>query len=106
MTSEVFPSTRLGALEKVQTNVRWEPPVDRRARDLVRIMNEGGERASKSELVAALVFHAPDDPERLSEMVRSYRVATVADAGVLGATVVDLAERRRPGPAPRHARGT
>ena len=83
-------------LKKIQTNVRWERPVDHRLVDLLQLVRATGSRASRGELLASLVVAAPADGEELAEMVRRYRTAS-AESITLRAEVVDLDERR-PGP--------
>jgi hypothetical protein len=93
---------RIRGLGKRGTFLTWEPPIDHRAKDLVRLVrDEGAENTTKSELVAALVLAATENPEELSRLLRKYRKAKVADAQVRGGQIVSLDEKRRPGPIPR-----
>jgi len=78
-------------------------PVDQRLSALVRRAIDAGESDSltRSELLAALVLHAPDDGEALHQIIRRYRKAQVRDAVVTDgeAPVADLVllEERKPG---------
>lgn len=61
-----------------------------------------GERASRREVLSALILSAPSDPEEISRIVRKYRIATVEDA--LIDKIVDdaiLNPTRRHGPRRR-----
>jgi hypothetical protein len=69
---------------------------------LVMLAASVGERASRREVLSALILDAPTDPEEISRIVRRYRIATVADALVDDA--VDdaiLNPTRRHGPRSR-----
>src|SRR5258708_32242630 len=52
----------------VQTNVRWPLPVDQRLNELVSLLGEGGVQVTRSQLVAALVAHAPTAVAGLREL--------------------------------------
>ena len=91
---------RIRGMEKRQTLLRWEDPIEHRARALVLLARDkAAENTNKSELLAALVLAASEDPAELSRILREYRLSKVADAEVCGGRIVSLAERR-PGPIP------
>jgi hypothetical protein len=75
--------------------MRLEAPIDVRLKELVNLVKAKGHRLDGCELVAALILTAEEDADALMERVLRYRTATVADASVAGAQVVELAERRR-----------
>jgi hypothetical protein len=84
-----------------RTQVYWPVIVDNRLDELVGLARAAGERASRAELLAALVWHASMDGEGLGVMVRACR------REVHGRRGEGVAVRRRPGPLPRNAgRGT
>lgn len=96
--TEIFdPTARLSALPKVQTNIRWERPVDARLSQLVEMLLLEGESVSRGELVASLVLAAPEDAPALTVLLRSYRRGTVADS-IIGDLPALLETARRPGP--------
>jgi hypothetical protein len=49
---------------------------------LADVMDEAGFRAGRAEIVAALICGALPDAEDLSDLVRSYRRASVADVAL------------------------
>jgi len=82
-------------------------PVHERIEQLCDAVWNAGEprRPTKMEMVGALLFGSPTDPDELVEMLRRYGRATVADAllptsGRLGA-VIELPKRKS---GPRSAR--
>jgi hypothetical protein len=94
---EVRAVVKLQTLKKIQTNVRWEPPVDERLADLLQLVRDVGGRASRAELLAALVVAAPADGKALHELILGYRTADVSSVSLSGQDVIDLGSRR-PGP--------
>jgi hypothetical protein len=80
-----------------RTQVYWPLVVDNRLDELVVAARSAGERVSRAEMLAALVWHASVDGEGLGVMVRACRRAVdqLRDGGV--------ARERRPGPLPRSA---
>lgn len=90
--------------EKHQSNLRWEEPIDRRLLNLVRLAQEAGLNASRSEVVAALILAASTDPSELVALIISYRTAEASKVDVQGAAIVDISGRRRPGRLPRQPR--
>ena len=86
-----------------QGAVAWPLPVEAKLDRLLRLAEEVGERTSRKELVAALIAMCEADGEALSAMLRRYRRTTVR--ALLDVpndeNVIDIAQRRRPGPRPR-----
>jgi hypothetical protein len=78
-----------------RTQVYWPLVVDNRLDELVESARAAGERASRAEVLAALVWHATRDGEGLGVIVRSCR------REVDGLRGEGIAKRRRPGPVPR-----
>ena len=101
-SSEVDRTTRLPACEKVQSSVYWPAPIDHRANQLVDLATAEGERLSKAELLAALVAFAPDDGEKIGEIVRRYRKMKAGDVlSQVGSSDVIVLDERRPGRRPQ-----
>jgi hypothetical protein len=79
------------ATVRVRTNVYWPAVADARLDALVAAASNAGEKASRAEVLAALVWTATTDGEGLGVMVREYRrkVRKAPEATL---------ELRRPGP--------
>jgi hypothetical protein len=78
-------------------------PLSDRLNALVDLLDAAGERTSRKELIAALIFATQPLSEQLADMLRAYRHASVRDALVepdRDAETVQLAPRK-PGPRPR-----
>ncbi|QQW33523.1 hypothetical protein [Mycobacterium marinum] len=82
-----------------QSGVSWPFPVDRRLDQLVEVANAAGANVNRSELVAAIVAAAPDDPEQLLRMALDWRRCQVRDVviGIGDAAKVVEIPRFRPG---------
>jgi hypothetical protein len=81
---------------RYRTQVLWPVVVDDRLDALVAAAVSEGERCSRADMLAALVWHAPENGEGLGVTVRAYRralrdVSTDSSASP---------KRRRPGPRP------
>jgi hypothetical protein len=63
-----------------QFGFRWPVALDRRLDQLVERANGAGERTNRRELLAALLLNADFTGEELSQLVRTFRLATVGDA--------------------------
>lgn len=98
------PEAPLLECEEKASAVSWPLPVDRRLDELLERLRRAGERTTRKELAAAIVFSCPTDAEDLSRALRAYRTATVADALVSdipeSGNVISI-ERHRPGPRAR-----
>jgi hypothetical protein len=68
--------------------------IDDHLERLLQAARDEGNRASRSDIVAALIWHAPTDGDAIGVIIRSYYRATKSDAGA--ATPAE----RRPGPRP------
>ena len=100
---QIDPSERLDRCPTKGAALTWPIPLDEhldRLRDQVEIV---GERTTRRELVAAIVFAAPNDSNALAALLRAYRLATVAALGLAaaGENVIELASKK-PGPR-RHS---
>jgi hypothetical protein len=74
-------------------------PLSQRLDELVGTVESAGQRAFRKDVVAALIFAAPEDPDELAGLLVRYRKATAGDAALRGrdaATVLSLA-RPKPG---------
>ncbi|MFO0617215.1 MAG: hypothetical protein U0414_31755 [Polyangiaceae bacterium] len=98
-------SERLRDSERWPTSIIWPAAIDERLGALVDLAIEDGgeaERMSRAELLAALVLAAPAEGEALSDLLRRFRRAKVADAVVKRpgdpSTKVIMLRDRRPGP--------
>lgn len=82
-----------------QAGVSWPFPVDRRLDQLVELANRVGANVRRSELVAAIVAAAPDDPEKLLRIILDWRTRHVRDVviGVDDAAKVVKIARFPPG---------
>jgi hypothetical protein len=59
----------------------WPMPIHARLDELVEIArDQAGRETNRKELVAALLLAAPTDPERLDEIIKTYRLATAREA--------------------------
>lgn len=82
---------QLGVLLRVPLSVRLDRLLQRSA--------DGGERTSRKEIVAALVYGCALPPAEVHRVVRQSRTATMADAVLLGDDFTRyMAPTRRPGP--------
>jgi hypothetical protein len=98
---------RLARARPKSASLSWPIPVDGYLDELLEIVEDDGERTSRKELLAALVFATEPDTEALVRALHDYRRATVADlVDRLGApdalpdNVVEF-PRRGAGPRPR-----
>lgn len=80
----------------VQTNVRWPLPVDQRLNELVTLLGRRGVNVTRSQLVAALVAHAPTAAAELQELFVKYAGQSVGSV-VLQKRGEILPAKRRPG---------
>lgn len=83
----------------VQTNVRWPLPVDQRLNELVSMLSAGGVHVTRSQLLAALVAHAPSEMLDLQDLLMSYSQKS-AGAIVLQPRGDVIVRKRRPGRRP------
>src|SRR6187551_2914029 len=85
-----------------QAGLSWPLPVDAKLERMLETVKSFGERTSRREIAAAIIAMFEDvTAEKLSSLLRRYRLATVGD--VLGkpaddSNVVHLKEYTRPGP--------
>jgi hypothetical protein len=79
-----------------KTLVSWPASVDDRLDVLVRAATAAGESISRSQLLAALVAEASQEPDQLSSVIRRYRV-TEAERFVAAHRRTGLPAIRRPG---------
>jgi hypothetical protein len=86
-----------------QGAVAWPLPVEAKLDVLLRRAEEAGERTSRKELVAALIAVYDGEGEELSALLRRYRRTTVREllAVPKSENVIDITQRRKPGPRPR-----
>jgi hypothetical protein len=82
--------------ERRETLVSWPASVDDRLDLLVRAATAAGESVSRSQLLAALVVDASQEPEQLSRAIRRYR-ATESGGFVSAHRRAGLPAIRRPG---------
>jgi hypothetical protein len=94
-------AARLAEGEETGAAIDWPVALHHRVDQLVELAEGVGERTSRKELVAAVVLAAPEEPERLSEMVRTYRTAFTRDALLNVPAGENVIELRRRGPGPR-----
>jgi hypothetical protein len=94
---------RLNRCHDVPVGVRWPFPLEERLNQLLTLAEDAGERTNKTELVAALAYTSPTDAVGLSSALRSYRMASAADA-LLAAPADNLVRLTRRGPGPRGRR--
>jgi hypothetical protein len=97
---------RLQDCDELRIGVGVPSPLSARLDLLVEAADAGGARASRKELLAALLLTAPESPEQLSEMIRRYRIAKVGEATVQGfdRQRVLSPEATKPGPRSRRRR--
>ena len=94
---------RLDRCEAKGAAITWPIPLDNLLDRLVAAADDAGQRTSRKELAAALLFAAPREGEPLARLVTDYRKAKVADvvpAEPPSDNVVPFYVRR-PGPRPR-----
>lgn len=78
------------------TLVSWPTSVDDRLDVLVRAATAAGESVTRSQLLAALVSEASQEPDELSSVIRRYRT-TESEQFVESHSGADLPVVRRPG---------
>lgn len=76
-------------------------PLSGRLDGLVELADAEGAKASRKELVAALLLSAPADGEKLAGVIRDYRKAAVAQAMITGQAETRFLSPQRPAPGPR-----
>jgi hypothetical protein len=77
-------------------------PISRRIDLLVGLAEQAGERTSRKELIACLIYASPARGQDVAEMLRSYRHATVEDALPDSDMRQNIhVSKRQPGPRPR-----
>jgi hypothetical protein len=86
-----------------QGAVAWPLPVEAKLEALLHRAEEAGERTSRKEVVAALIAAYKGDGKKVSALVRRYRRTTVREllAVPQSENVIDITQRRKPGPRPR-----
>jgi hypothetical protein len=74
-------------------------PLSGRVDALVAVADAADEPAARNEVVAALIYAAPDSPEELARLLKDYRTARVSDVFVPGYNQrIFLNPLRRQGP--------
>lgn len=69
---------------------------------LIRVLDDAGVRVTRAEVVASLLFAAEPNADKIDQMVRKYKRASVADAYFGEREGVGLQlEATHPGPRPR-----
>jgi hypothetical protein len=68
-------------VERWNSSLSWPAPIDERLNALLKLAVDAGESdaLTRSELLAAFVLATPADGERLVELLRLYRRATVRE---------------------------
>jgi hypothetical protein len=100
---EISPTTLLRECSEDSVGLALVRPISDRLDALVRLAEASGDRTNRKELLAALILEAPSEGATLSDLIRRYRLATVADSRFDDADE-DVPLRvtpRRPGPRPR-----
>ena len=98
----IDPRDRLDACPTKGAALTWPVPLDEHLDTLKSRAEASGERTTRRELAAAILYAAPKDGEKLAKMLKQYRMATVSElvGGQLGENVVTFTSRK-PGPRPR-----
>lgn len=94
----------LAKAHEVNAGVSWPRPLHERVDDLVELATSVGERTTRKELVAAVVFNTPLDGPQLAKILKRYRLATVRDALRSPGESDNVIEFERHGPGPRRGR--
>ena len=76
------PADPLAEAAAYQIGVAVPGPLSARLDALVRCVHNAGQQTNRKELLAALVLAAPENQDGLQKLLRSYRLATIADAFV------------------------
>src|SRR4051812_33404054 len=98
---EIDPDERLHDTSQLQIGTWLPAPLSGRLDALVNRASEAGESTNRTELIAALLFDAPADGDRIAETLKRYRRASVQDAMVDGEDPsLFLEPRRQRGPRP------
>ncbi len=95
---------RLHRCHDVPVGVRWPFPLEQRINELLAMAEEAGEKTNKTELVAAFAYASPSDATSLASVLRSYRIASAADA-LLAPPADNVVRLVRKGPGPRRRDG-
>ena len=103
---QIDPRERLDRCPSKGAALTWPVPLDEHLDRLRETVEAGGERTTRRELAAAILFSAPTDRDRLARLLRKYRLATVAQLGhdALGENVVEFSSHK-PGPRARQLPG-
>lgn len=99
----IAASTPLASCPEGKLGIALPLPVSDRLDALVALVEAAGDRTTRKELLASLIFAAGPSAEQLSENLRRYRIAPASAARLDGRTddqTVPLVKRRR-GPRPR-----
>ena len=104
-SSLIDPQLRLPDCPPKTTTMVFPVPVDVRLDGLVTLLTEGGDRTSRQEVTAALIFHAPDSAQSLSRILRAYRTARAGQAQLASQTPENVLtfQRQKPGRRKRTA---
>jgi len=86
-----------------QGAVAWPLPIEAKLEVLLRRAEEAGERTSRKEVVAALIAGYNPDGKKVAALLKRYRRITVREllAVPQDENVIDIEQRRKPGPRPR-----
>jgi len=98
-SSLIDPQLRLPECPLKTTTMVFPVPVDVRLDGLVTVLTEGGDRTSRQELTAALIFHAPDNATQLSKILRAFRTGRAGEAQLASQTPENVLtfQRQKPG---------
>jgi hypothetical protein len=99
--TQLDADSRIVKWPEKQGAVAWPLPIEAKLDVLLRRAEEAGERTNRKEVVAALIAEYQGDGEDVSELLRHYRRITVRELLPQSENVIDITQRRKPGPRPR-----
>jgi hypothetical protein len=103
-TVEISPDALLTEVPAKPVGGNLPAPLAERLEALVELANREGAGTNRTQLLGALVLHAPEDGRALLEQVLEYRRAparAAAVAGLPGVNVLEFVHHKR-GPRPRN----
>lgn len=80
--NQIDATTPLDKCPECTVGLQLPIPLSARVDDLVTLVEKASERTTRKEVIAALIYAAPEDHTALSKIIRRYREAHARDAPI------------------------
>jgi hypothetical protein len=98
---KIDPNTPLASCPEVPVGTNLPGPINERLDLLITRANEHGARTTRKEALAALILAAPEERQRLFDLIVAFRRANAGSAGLRDSDPGQVLEFRRHPRGPR-----